>query len=385
VARRGRNGGLLTLRRFACEQRVRVAGKAAHRPQRPFVAAAHAPVDIPPPDGVNGAMPRRRAPPRLYLDPGRRVWVIRDAGAFVRLGLPEAERAAAERRLAEYLGRKWEPPRTNDPLIAEVLALYARDHAPHVAQPRNIGYSITYLSRWWGTKHVSTITVAACRQYVSDATSVSTARKDLEILRAACRFYSRTMGVPLSPAIVLPPKEVPRDRWLTRSEAARLLKAARPFPHLARFILLGLHTGSRPKNIFGLTWAQIDMEAGVMRRRAYREREQSRKRAPPVRLGRRILSHLRRWRKLEPQATHVVHWNGKPIAQFSNTWPIMLKRAGLEDDVTPHTLRHSRATWLLQKGVDVWQVAGHLGMTVATLTKTYGHHDPAWQRDAAEA
>src|SRR5215472_11250148 len=32
--RRGRNGGLLTLRRFACEQRVGVAGKAADRPQR---------------------------------------------------------------------------------------------------------------------------------------------------------------------------------------------------------------------------------------------------------------------------------------------------------------------------------------------------------------
>src|SRR5262249_59419601 len=33
TARRGRNGGLLTLRRFACDERVRVAGKAAHRAQ----------------------------------------------------------------------------------------------------------------------------------------------------------------------------------------------------------------------------------------------------------------------------------------------------------------------------------------------------------------
>src|SRR5262249_36186621 len=33
-ARCGQNGGLLTLRRFACEQRVRVTGKAADRPQR---------------------------------------------------------------------------------------------------------------------------------------------------------------------------------------------------------------------------------------------------------------------------------------------------------------------------------------------------------------
>ena len=99
------------------------------------------------------------------------------------------------------------------------------------------------------------------------------------MLRAAAKYYSRTVGIPLQPAIVLPPKEQPRERWLTRQEAARLLKAARPFPHLARFILLGLATGSRPKNLFALRWDQIDLVAGIMRRRGYGEREQSRKRA----------------------------------------------------------------------------------------------------------
>src|SRR5262249_7657526 len=145
------------------------------------------------------AMPRSLKPPRLCLDRSRGQWFIRDAGAFTGLGLPEADRERAEKLLAEYLGRKWEPAGGPNPPIAEVLTVYASEHAPHVAQPRNIGYAITYLSRWWGDKRVSAITAAACRQYAADATSTSTARKDLEMLRAACRYYSRTMGVPLSP------------------------------------------------------------------------------------------------------------------------------------------------------------------------------------------
>jgi integrase len=123
-----------------------------------------------------------------------------------------------------------------------------------------------------------------------------------------------------------------------------------------------------------------------MHRRPYGQPEHATKRAPPVKLGRKILGHLRRWRRLDdPRSTLVVHYNGAPITRaFSTTWPQAVAKAGLGPDVTPHVLRHSRATWLLQGGVDPWQISGHLGMTIATLTKTYGHHDPRWQKDAAE-
>jgi integrase len=329
-------------------------------------------------------MPRRRAPPRLYCDPTRRDWVIRDGALFIRTGLAEHEREAAERKLAAYLSEKHEPERGPDPLIADVIGIFATEHLAYAATARNSGYNLTYLLRWWRDRRVSTITPTSCRQYVKDATSVSTARRDLELLRAAIRHYSRSMGIPLQASVVLPPKAEPRSRWLTRAEAARFLWAARRTPHLARFILLGLATGSRPKALFGLKWEMIDLEAGVMRRRGYGEREQSRKRAPRVRLGRKILGHLRRWKRRDGAAPWVVHFDGRPIKRFSTTWWPAVKRAGLGDDVTPHVLRHTRATWLLQRGVAPWQAAGHLGMTTATLERVYGHHAPDWQKDAAE-
>ena len=61
----------------------------------------------------------------------------------------------------------------------------------------------------------------------------------------------------------------------------RLLWSARRTQHLARFILLGLYTGSRSGVIFGLMWDQIDIGAGVMYRRAAGKAEDKRKRSPP--------------------------------------------------------------------------------------------------------
>jgi integrase len=43
-------------------------------------------------------------------------------------------------------------------------------------------------------------------------------------------------------------------------------------------------------------------------------------------------------------------------------------------DVTPHTLRHTAATWLMQRRADLWEAAGFLGMSVEQLERTYGHH-----------
>jgi integrase len=79
----------------------------------------------------------------------------------------------------------------------------------------------------------------------------------------------------------MPPKGEPRNRWLTRQETARLLRAARGAnDHMARFVLLGLYTGSRASVLLAVEWDWIDFERGVMLRRAPGEREDKRKRKP---------------------------------------------------------------------------------------------------------
>lgn len=328
-------------------------------------------------------MPRRAQGPRLYLDPRRKQWVIRDGTHFIRTGRAEGEREQAERALADYLAAKFRPKPSPSPGVAEVLLAYQADYAPHTNSAATIRHTISNLERWWGDMRVSDVNARNCRAYAATRPPVA-GRRDLETLRAALRYWN-TEYAPLNPlpAVTLPEKPEARDRWLTRSEAARLLWAARRTPHLARFILIGLYTGTRSGAILALTWNMVDLNGGVMRRRPTGEIETN-KRRPRVRLGSRLLAHLRRWKRLDGKAARVVHYNGKPVTKLRRSWETARKRAGLDDDVTPHTLRHTRATWLMQAGVSPWQAAGALGMSTRTLEIVYGHHHPDFQKDAAE-
>jgi hypothetical protein len=62
-----------------------------------------------------------------------------------------------------------------------------------------------------------------------------------------------------------------------------------------------------------------------------------------------------------------------------------VRLAKLPGKVSPHTLRHTAATWLMQAGVDKWEAAGFLGMTVEMLDRVYGHHHPDHLKVAARA
>jgi integrase len=72
-------------------------------------------------------------------------------------------------------------------------------------------------------------------------------------------------------------------------------------------------------------------------------------------------------------------FNGKPVLSVKKAFRKVVQLAKIdtsEGNVTPHTLRHTAATWLMQMDVPVWVAAGYLGMTAETLERNYGHHHP---------
>jgi integrase len=98
----------------------------------------------------------------------------------------------------------------------------------------------------------------------------------------------------------------------------------------------------------------------------------------------RLLPHLRRARRRGSELGYVLHIHGERIGDIKKGFAAACTRAGLQG-VSPHTLRHTAATWLMHSGTDPWQVSGFLAMSMATLINTYGHHHPDFQREAAEA
>ena len=320
-------------------------------------------------------MPRKAGPPHLWLDKARGQWIIRDGSVRIRTGIRAADKAGAAERLRLYIGAKYKPAASPAPVIADVLLTYM-DYRP---QER---LTIKNLEPFWSEKTTNEINKRSCREYAKTRPPVA-ARRDLETLRAAVNHrHGDVHPLDIRPVFELPKRPARREQWLTRSDVAKLLWAARRTPHLARFIILGFYTGSRSGAILGLKWSWVNLDARIMRRKEPGESEKRNKRRPDLRIGSRLLAHLSRWKRLDHGMEYVVHYDGDRVRKLRRSWANAAKRAGVE--ATPHTLRHTRATHLMQAGVSLWEAAGYLGMSTEVLEEVYGKHSPDWQKRAAE-
>jgi integrase len=229
------------------------------------------------------------------------------------------------------------------------------------------------------------------------------ARRELEDLRAAVRYHRREGLTDAVIDIPLPERSKPRERWLTRSEAARLIwhlwryrevqkgheTGRRSRRHVARFVLVGLYTGTRASAICGASIrpakgkGHVDLRAGVFYRRAEGERE-TKKRKPTIRLPVRLLAHLRRWERLGVSKKSIVEFNGHPVDRVNKAFAAAVRAVGLEG-VMPHTLRHTAVTWAMQGGANRWDACNYFGLTMETLERVYGHHSPDHQASVTNA
>jgi len=149
------------------------------------------------------------------------------------------------------------------------------------------------------------------------------------------------------------------------------------------FILLGIYTGRRKEAILSLRWPQVKLDTQTINFEIA-GRRRTNKRRGVVRIAPELLRHLKRARRRGTDMGYVLHIDGKRIGDIKKGFAAACKRAGLTG-VTPHTLRHTAATWLMQKGIDPWQAAGFLSMSMETLQRVYAHHHPDYLREAAES
>lgn len=352
-------------------------------------------------------MPRRSKGPRLYLRRDKRetrpTWVIRDGAREVRTGCSEANRNEAERRLALYIAEKYEPPTQEKQLaklrIADLINIYLTERTPHVARPDFLLTTATPILDWWGKKCLDTVNAKACQDYVTwrikKGVSDQTARHDLKTLRAAIRYYHANYGpLPAVPVVTLPTMAPQReDYFLTRKQIADRVKAARKSPkthHVARALLIGYYTGTRPGAMLKLQWLPsthagwFDLESETLHRRGSAVSE-TRKRATKARIHARLLPHLKRWQDMDLAlgVTHCIHFQGRAIAKLRRSWKSVAIAAGHAGTDGPHILRHSAVTRLLQEGVSYAETAGYVGMSAKTVEDVYGHHSPEFQQKAA--
>lgn len=194
---------------------------------------------------------------------------------------------------------------------------------------------------------------------------------------AALRFlFVKTLKRPyIHDQIPFPKRQRPLPAVLSQDEVARLIDSAQNLMHRAMLMTL-YGTGVRRAELCQLKVADVDSKRMVIRVRngkGGRDRD--------VLLSDKLLETLREyWRWMKPK-THlfpgtVKNWRADVPITTKVVWTAVneaRKRAGIEKRISPHTLRHSFATHMLEAGADLRTIQVLLGHAELADTAVYLH------------
>lgn len=173
-------------------------------------------------------------------------------------------------------------------------------------------------------------------------------------------------------------------RYFTRDEAAAIIAAMpEPWDFACN---LDMHTGLRLGELLGLKVTAVDWErgdirvSGVMTRYGWRPYGKSKRSHRVVPVPGSLMDTLAPYvLGREPEALLFTAPLGGPMSDvnFRNrVWFPAVARAGVERQ-TPHTMRHTAASWLVQDGVDLYRVQALLGHESFATTQRYAHLAPS--------
>lgn len=309
----------------------------------------------------------------IYRRPNSRFWWI-DAvlpnGKRLRGSTRTEDRTEAEAYLAKlrheafqetYLGVK--PKRSWQEAVIRYLAMKA--HLRSIEDVKQIFRKLDPYLRTLTLNEISGEVVWKITQgELNRGCKPATVNRSLASLRALLRMArDEWQWIDNFPKIRLLGGEVERDRWLTRDEADRLIKACAP--HLAALVRFALATGCRASEITNLEWDRVDLERG------HAWLNQTKNGTPRgVPLNRDAVAVLEV--QLGQHPRYCFTYRGEPIRHglTNHGWQTAIKAAGLED-IRFHDLRHTWASWHRQLGTSTDELKDLGGWKTRSMVDRY--------------
>jgi integrase/recombinase XerD len=241
----------------------------------------------------------------------------------------------------------------------------------------------TDISRWTHVDNQHLVQYVDCLKHDHEYASATVARK----VAATKSFFRHLVGhgvVPEDPSAELDSPKVRKylPTSISEEEVEKLLKAptqhksARAVRDCALLEVL-YATGMRVSEMVALNVEHVHLDKGSVR--CVSKSSKNRDRVIPI--YRRAVEALSRYlsnarpkllREDDETALFLNH-RGRRLTR-QGLWLIIKKyveEVGIDDSVTPHTLRHSFATHLLNGGADVREVQGLLGHANVSTTQVY--------------
>lgn len=188
----------------------------------------------------------------------------------------------------------------------------------------------------------------------------------------------------------LPRRGGPRDTKMTFEQLRRLMAECKT-PHLKLFVILAVTTGQRKTAILELTWDRVDFERLTINFRVDRDDDcildaGGRKGRSKVDMAETAF-HALRIAKQWAMSDHVIEYQGKPVKDVHQALKRAMVRAGIDGKFYgAHAIRHSIATLVADKGIDLRQIQKLLGHEdFGTTDRIYAGHSPGYLRASVEA
>jgi integrase len=245
------------------------------------------------------------------------------------------------------------------------------------------GSALKHLLPVFGEKLLVEVTpksLAAYRtQRRAEGSATATINKELQLVRhafnLAMREWEWCRQNPMH-KVALEAAHNQVDRWLTTDEENSLLNTSPVW--LREIITFALNTGMRQGEILALQWQDIDFYRGTLV--VMKSKNHERRTIPLNNIVFELLSEKRVAGYTDGSVFVTGRGNPLKVRYLVRTFTKARDRAGLTD-FRFHDLRHTFASRLVQRGIDLYKVQRLLGHKTGVMTQRYAHHCPESLRD----
>ena len=264
-------------------------------------------------------------------------------------------------------------------LITDYLELYSK-HSKITYQDdvERLGR----IQKFFGDVYLTDITPARLEEYrikrLSEGIAKSTTNREMGILKHTFNKgieWGKCENNPVRKIKFYSEKENARMRYLDQQEKVKLLNEC-PLP-TKRFVFFALNTGMRQGEILNLKWKDIDYKTNLIK---INHSKSGNPRYVPMN------SELLEMLKSMPSISEYIFGSasGKPKwGLYRNFFERAVKKAEIKDFCF-HSCRHTFASDLVMKGVDLKTVSELLGHSTMRMTERYSHLSPAHKLVAVE-
>jgi site-specific recombinase XerD len=272
----------------------------------------------------------------------------------------------------------------------DMMDKFIKEHAPKVSSSMQRSYttSLKHLIPFFGGSNLLSISPKMISRYKvlrgDEGAKPASINRELAMLSKAFSLAVKEWEWLKDNPVSRVPKEKEnneRGRWLTQDEEKILLDNCPEW--LSEIVIFNLNSGLRQHELIELEWPRVNLFRKTM---LIQNTKNGKPKTLP--LNKVALGVLEQRSKVRSIKNNLVFFNrnGKKINPHNlrTSFYIAIRKAGIED-FKFHDLRHTFATRLAQRGVDLYKICKLLGHRDIKTTQRYAHHCPESLRDGVEA